>query len=129
MRSHLYYIYHTHLLPLKMQSHRLVLTMQIPINSPQDLGLVIRATRRAQKVRLDDLSGCAGVGHVFTRDAEHGKETIQLGRVMRLLDELGIRLLVDMPNEANGEFARLQQTGLRPTKRSARRMVATEGKD
>ena len=54
---------------------------------------------------------------MFTRDAEHGKETIQLGRVMRLLDELGIFLFADMPNEAADEFARLQQTGPRPTKR------------
>lgn len=45
---------------------------------------------------------------------------IQLGRVLRLLDELGIFLFVDMPNEAVDEFERLQQTGLRPIKRCAR---------
>jgi hypothetical protein len=90
--------------------------MHIPIKTPQELGLAIRATRRAQKVRLDDVSGSAGVGHVFTREVEHGKETVQLGRVLRLLEELGIELMVDVPDEAMDELARLRKTGLRPLK-------------
>ncbi|MCL5060616.1 MAG: transcriptional regulator [Candidatus Thermoplasmatota archaeon] len=101
--------------------------MHIPIKSPKDLGLIIRASRRIQKLRLDDVSGSAGVGHVFTRDVEHGKETVQLGRVMKLLEELGIELLADMPDEAMAELARLQATGLRPLKRRADRASAMDG--
>lgn len=90
--------------------------MQITIKTPQELGLAIRATRRTQKVRLDDVSGSAGVGHVFTREVEHGKETVQLGRVLRLLEELGIALMADVPDEAMDELTRLRKTGLRPLK-------------
>ena len=32
----------------------------------------------------------AGVGPVFVREVERGKETVQLGRVLKLLSELGI---------------------------------------
>lgn len=91
--------------------------MLVPIPSPQELGLVLRATRKAQGLRLDDLAGSASVGHVFAREAEHGKETLQLGKVLALLAELGIRLQADMPDAAIEELLRLRQTGLRPLKR------------
>lgn len=103
--------------------------MHVLIKSTQDLGLVIRATRRSQNVRQDDVSGSAGVGHVFTREVEHGKETVQLGRVMRLLDELGISLILDMPSEAADELASLRKTGLRPIKRRAGNASAQTDKD
>jgi len=36
--------------------------------------------------------------HVFLRDVECGKPTVQLGRVLRLLQELGIRITLDIPD-------------------------------
>lgn len=84
------------------------------ITSPQQLGLLIRATRRSQKVRLDDLAGSAGVGHVFARDVERGKPTVQMGRVMRLLAELGIELKADVSSDVMREFAHLEAAGMKP---------------
>lgn len=84
------------------------------ITSPQQLGLLIRATRRSQKVRLDDLAGSAGVGHVFAREVERGKPTVQMGRVMRLLAELGIELKADVSSDVMREFARLEAAGMKP---------------
>ena len=84
------------------------------ISSPQQLGLLIRATRKSQKIRLDDLAGSAGVGHVFAREVERGKPTVQLGRVMKLLGELGIELKADVPSDVMQECARLQAAGVRP---------------
>jgi len=92
----------------------MLLIMDIPITSPQQLGLLIRATRKAQKLRLDDLAGTAGVGHVFVREVERGKETVQLGRVMRLLGELGIELTAGVSPEVAPEFQRLQSVGVKP---------------
>ena len=88
--------------------------MDVPVTSPQQLGLLIRATRRAQKLRLDDLAGTAGVGHVFAREVERGKETVQLGRVMRLLAELGIELKAGVSPQVAPELARLQSVGVKP---------------
>jgi transcriptional regulator with XRE-family HTH domain len=90
--------------------------MLVPILSPEQLGMLIRATRRAQKLRIDDTAGTAGVGHVFVREVERGKPTVQLGRVMKLLAELGIGLKADVPDAALPEFRRLQSTGLKPLK-------------
>jgi transcriptional regulator with XRE-family HTH domain len=88
--------------------------MLVTILSPQQLGLLIRATRRAQKLRLDDTAGTAGVGHVFVREVERGKPTVQLGRVLRLLDELGIELKAEAPDAVMPEFQRLQSVGVKP---------------
>lgn len=97
--------------------------MKQRIVTAADLGLLLRATRRAQRLRLDDLAGVCGVGHVFVRHAEHGKESAQLGKVLHLLDELGIRLEVDVSAEVGAELERLKARGLRPLKP---RRAATE---
>ena len=90
--------------------------MLMPIQSPEQLGLLIRATRRTQKLRIDDTAGTAGVGHVFVREVERGKPTVQLGRVMQVLAELGIELKAEVPDAALPEFRRLQSIGLKPLK-------------
>ena len=90
--------------------------MLVPIHSAKELGLLIRATRRTQKLRIDDTAGTAGVGHVFVRDVERGKPTVQLGRVMQLLAELGIELKAEVLDTVNPELQRLQSTGLKPLK-------------
>lgn len=94
----------------------IAISMKIQINSIAELGLLVRATRRAHKLRLDDVAGSANVGPVFVGDVEHGKETIQMGRVLKLLDELGIKVLVDIPQVALPEFEKLMKVGLKPRK-------------
>jgi transcriptional regulator with XRE-family HTH domain len=90
--------------------------MKIPIQHPKELGIAIRATRKAQQVRLDDVAGSAGVGHVFVREVEHGKESVSLGKVMQLMRELGLKLTVEIPEGAEAEYSKLRVAGLRPLK-------------
>jgi len=72
--------------------------MQIPVSSVTDIGAAIRAERKRQHLRQDDLAGMVDSSHVFLRDVECGKPTVQLGRVLRLLQELGIRITLDIPD-------------------------------
>jgi transcriptional regulator with XRE-family HTH domain len=95
----------------------IIKTMLINIKSPQELGLLIRATRKQQKIRMDDVAGSAGVGHVFVREVERGKETVQLGRVMQLLSELGIELKADVPDDVMPALAALKASGVKPLTR------------
>jgi transcriptional regulator with XRE-family HTH domain len=99
-----------------MSSHRFVGIMLINISSPQTLGLLIRASRKHQKIRMDDVAGSAGVGPVFVREVERGKETVQLGRVLKLLSELGIELKADVPDDVVPAFVALRLTGVKPLK-------------
>lgn len=73
--------------------------MKIVVKSPKDIGNAVRKLRKAQGVRQDDLAAMIGSSHVFLRDVELGKPTVQLGRVLRALDELGIRLTMDLPED------------------------------
>lgn len=94
--------------------------MKHSIHTVADLGLILRAVRKSQGLRLDDLAGSAGVGHVFAREVEHGKATVQMGRVLKLLQEAGLQLTVDIPSSALEQFEALQSTGLKPLKPRAR---------
>lgn len=88
--------------------------MKLPVKSVADLGVMARATRRSHHLRLDDVAGSANLGPVFVGDVEHGKETVQLGRVLRLLEEIGIELYADVPQSALDELEKLKAKGLKP---------------
>lgn len=88
--------------------------MQLPIRSVSDLGMAIRAVRKEQGLRQDDTAGSAGVGHVFLRDVERGKETVQFGLVLKVLDELGIQLSIDVPGEILTRLNELRDKRVKP---------------
>lgn len=83
-------------------------SMKLPIRTAADLGVVIRAVRKDAGVRQDDLAGMVGVSRQFAVDAERGKPTIQLAKVLRLLEELGVELSVELGEGAASEYHRLQ---------------------
>jgi transcriptional regulator with XRE-family HTH domain len=101
--------------------------MKHAIHSPEDLGLVIRAVRKSTKLRQDDLAGAARVSRQFTVNVEKGKPTVQFGRVLLLLTELGIGLNVEIPDEASRTLSMLQSR--RRAKRNAaqREVPGVEG--
>ena len=69
------------------------------IRSTETLGRIIRQQRKRQKLRQTDLAAMIGASHVFLGDVEKGKPTVQLGRVLKLLDELGLKLSIDVADE------------------------------
>lgn len=84
------------------------------IDTPRQLGEFIRRVRKAQGLRQDDLAGIAGSSHVFVLDVERGKPTVQFGKVLDLLRELGIHLVADIPETT---AAGLPASGKRARKR------------
>jgi hypothetical protein len=88
--------------------------MLFPVKSVAELGLLVRATRRTHHLRMDDVAINANLGPTFAFDLEHGKATVQLGRVLRLLEELGIRMVVDIPSVALPEIEKLHKKGIPP---------------
>lgn len=90
--------------------------MKRTIDSAQQLGLLVRARRKACGRRLDEVAAQAGLGHVFVRHVEHGKDSVHFGKLLQLLQELGVTLQVEMGEEEAAVFQRLEQKGLRPLK-------------
>jgi transcriptional regulator with XRE-family HTH domain len=71
--------------------------MQIPITGVATIGKLVRASRKAQKIRQDDAAGSIGVSENFLGKVERGSDTVQWGKLFQVLDGLGIRLVADVP--------------------------------
>ena len=83
--------------------------MKMPVFSVAELGLLIRSVRRASGVRIDDLAATAGMSKQFVQDVEHGKPSVQLGLVLKLLAELGMPLTIDIPEAAGKELTEVRR--------------------
>lgn len=99
--------------------------MRIPIQHPSDLGVVIRALRKSAGVRQDDLAATVGVSKQFASDAEHGKATAQVGLLMKLLEELGGRLEVEVPDSLAPTLTEVQERFAAQEGRHQRRRART----
>ncbi len=56
--------------------------------------MVMRAQRQASGLRQVDLAGIGNTGNRLIVDIEQGKPTVQLQKVLDLLDLLGLELVV-----------------------------------
>lgn len=65
------------------------------IHSVRDLGATLRVARKALRLTQADLALAAGVGLRFVVELEAGKPTVQLERVLRVIDALGGTLQLD----------------------------------
>ena len=61
------------------------------------LGRKIRELRRAQKITQAQLAGLANTGVRFISDLENGKETCHIGKMLRVLETLGVDMLIRSP--------------------------------
>ena len=71
--------------------------MKIAIDNAAGIGPVVRACRKAQGIRQDDAAGSIGVSENFLGKIERAGETVQRGKLYQLLEGLGIRVMVDVP--------------------------------
>jgi len=71
--------------------------MKISIDNAAAIGKVVRASRKAQKIRQDDAAGSIGVSENFLGKIERGSESVQWGKLFQVLEGLGVRVLVDVP--------------------------------
>lgn len=72
------------------------------IQSPQQLGDVLRAARKQLGLTQPQLALAAGVGVRFIVDLEAGKPTARLETVMRVIEALGgVMNLGGLPSAAN----------------------------
>jgi HTH-type transcriptional regulator/antitoxin HipB len=65
-----------------------------PIRSSVELGAVIREQRKRLALKQLDLAGLGNTGNRFIVDLENGKPTVQLQKVLDLMDLLGLEVVV-----------------------------------
>jgi putative transcriptional regulator len=62
------------------------------IRRPSDIGLIVKAARKARSMSQDDLAKLLGVSRLWINEFEGGKPTARLDLVLRTLAELNITL-------------------------------------
>ena len=65
--------------------------------TPEQIGSMIRDTRKRLGVTQKDLALTSGTGLRFVIDLEKGKETCQIGKALTILQTLGIKLVLTPP--------------------------------
>jgi y4mF family transcriptional regulator len=71
-----------------------------PVRTAQQLGELVRQTRRDQALMQADLAGLGNTGNRFVVDLERGKPTLQLQKVLDMLDLLGLEVIVRRKRES-----------------------------
>jgi HTH-type transcriptional regulator/antitoxin HipB len=67
-----------------------------------DIGTTVRKKRKEDGLTLADAAALIGVGYRFMSDLENGKETVQVGKVLKVLTALGLNMTIEArkwPNE------------------------------
>ena len=69
----------------------------------QEVGKIVRASRKRLGVTQKDLALTSGTGLRFVIDLEKGKETCQVGKVLTVLQTLGIQIALTPPAVSGSE--------------------------
>jgi len=67
----------------------------------EQIGLLIRQTRKSLGVTQKDLALSSGTGIRFVIDLEKGKETCAIGKALAILHTLGVRMTLTPPPPAS----------------------------
>lgn len=70
----------------------MILQAKQKLTSSADIGEMVRARRREQGISQEQLAGVAGTGTRFISDLENGKGTIQVDKMIKVIEALGLRL-------------------------------------
>jgi HTH-type transcriptional regulator/antitoxin HipB len=69
-------------------------------HTPEDIGKLVRETRKGLGVTQKALALTSGTGLRFIIELERGKETAEIGKVLTILQTLGIQLTLTPPPAA-----------------------------
>ncbi|HEY0940658.1 MAG TPA: helix-turn-helix transcriptional regulator [Steroidobacter sp.] len=67
---------------------------EIVVRTLEDLGRVVRAQRRASGLRIDDAAALCGVSVDLLSRLENGHSGVSSERLLKVLDGLGLAMLV-----------------------------------
>jgi transcriptional regulator with XRE-family HTH domain len=74
------------------------------IENTKQLGQLAKIVRQSQSLDQSTAGLLSGNGLTFISQFENGKETVEIGRVLKLLEQLGIELSIDLPPGIEDKF-------------------------
>jgi HTH-type transcriptional regulator/antitoxin HipB len=64
------------------------------VRSAEELGRLVRAHRKNRQLTLETVSGLANFSPRFLSEFERGKETAEIGKVLKALRTLGLEVII-----------------------------------
>ena len=64
------------------------------ITTPAEIGQMIRAKRQQEGLTQAEVAGLCNVGNRFLSELENGKTTTELGKVLKVLNCLGLNIII-----------------------------------
>lgn len=87
-----------------MLSHKLlVTTMLIEVTSAKEIGAWAQKARKAQQLDQLTAGSLANCGLTFVSQFENGKPSVQLQKALQMLETLGVRVYLDVPEQVAQE--------------------------
>jgi y4mF family transcriptional regulator len=73
---------------------------KLTIKNSKDIGAAVRARRKQLGLTQQELVEIAPFGATFFSDLENGKETAHLNKAIEALRMLGLRLVIEVPDNS-----------------------------
>lgn len=67
----------------------------------KELGALVRRCRKEQGLNQSEVAMASGTGRRFISDLENGKESCELGKTLRVLQGLGIKIIDERGKEGD----------------------------
>ena len=64
------------------------------VRNAEELGKLVRAHRKSRGIALKKIGGLANLGVRFLSEFERGKETAEIGKVLKALNTLGLDVII-----------------------------------
>ena len=64
------------------------------VRSAEELGRVVRAHRKSRQLTLETISGLGNLSPRFLSEFERGKETAEIGKILKALRTLGLEVII-----------------------------------
>ena len=87
-----------------MKKHSDNIPRQAWIRSTGDLGRYLRAYRKARGINLETAAGLSNVSIKFLSEFERGKETAEIGKVLKVLNAVGLKLIIEQRYKGTPRF-------------------------
>jgi transcriptional regulator with XRE-family HTH domain len=64
------------------------------IQTTKELGQMVRAHRKSRRLTLETISGLGNLSTRFLSEFERGKETAEIGKILKALRTLGLEVII-----------------------------------
>ncbi len=68
------------------------------VRNAKELGSLTRAHRKSRAISLETVAGLGNLGKRFLSEFERGKETAEIGKVLKALNTLGLEVIIQPRN-------------------------------